>query len=321
MMEIHAGTSNTGSARTLSVDVIIPAFNAASYLRETVDSVARQTVLPRCVIVVDDGSGDDTWQVLQAMVKDFPVGWLQPVRLERNVGVSAARNAGIERARADYVAFLDSDDIWEPSKLERQMEAIRAAGPAVGVFYCDYRQIDEAGHLLNIPRYKLNAAIRGDVRQSLHDFNSIAGSGSAVVIRRELFERVGLFDTSLGAAEDWDMWVRLAQAAHFDYVDEALVRVRRHGKSLQADPLKMADGELAFLNKQLQHGRMSRAHLKRLRQMVALHRIDITSLRSFAFLSQEVRGMFSGPGFMLWAGAYRVNVRLRKLVKKLLGMA
>jgi len=319
-MEIHAKASNAGSTRTATVDVIIPAFNAASYLRETVNSVARQTVLPRSVIVVDDGSSDDTWRVLQEMLIDFPTGWLQPLRLESNVGVSAARNAGLELARSDYVAFLDSDDVWEPRKLERQMESIRTAPAEVGVFYCDYRQIDEAGNLLDIPRYKLNEAIRGNVQQSLHDFNSIAGSGSAVVIRRDLFERVGFFDTTLGAAEDWDMWVRLAQVAHFDYVDEALVRVRRHGKSLQADPLKMADGELAFLNKQLLHGRMSRAHLQRLRQMVALHRIDITSLRSFPCLSQDVRGMFSGPGFVLWAGAYRVNVRLRKLVKKLLGM-
>jgi glycosyltransferase involved in cell wall biosynthesis len=314
----HVVSSAGSDERT--VDVIIPAFNAAAYLRETIESVARQTLAPRSVIVVDDGSSDSTLSVLEQLRTELPAGWLQIVSLEVNVGVSAARNAGIARSSATYVAFLDSDDIWEADKLEQQFVLLAASGEDVGVVYCDYRQIDESGRLMSIPRYRLNSSIRGDVRHSLREFNSIAGSGSAVLVRRSLFERTGMFDATLGAAEDWDMWVRLAEVTHFDYVDLPLVRVRRHGLSLQADPHKMADGELRFLDKQLQNGRLSLAHLKRLRRMIAVNRIDISGLSCFDALSPRIRRTFHGRGFSVWASLYRLNVRLRKLVKCMLGM-
>jgi glycosyltransferase involved in cell wall biosynthesis len=213
-----------------AVDVVIPVRNGARYIASCLDSVIAQTMTARSAIVIDDGSTDDTAEIVEGYMRRWPV-----LRLIRTCqrGLPHARNTGIANCRSPYVAFLDSDDVWEASKLERQMRLFSAASSRVGLVYCSYYHIDEIGRRIE-SRHIVEPRKRVDL---LHDLlverNIISGSGSAVVVRRELFERTGVFDEKLTFGEDWDLWLRLAEVAEFDFVPDALVGIRLHQESMQ----------------------------------------------------------------------------------------
>jgi glycosyltransferase involved in cell wall biosynthesis len=213
-----------------AVDVVVPVRNGARYIASCLDSVIAQTMTVRSAIVVDDGSTDDTAEIVEGYMRRWPA-----LRLIRTCqrGLPHARNTGIANCRSPYVAFLDSDDIWEASKLERQMRLFSAASSRVGLVYCSYYHIDETGRRIE-SCHIVEPQRRTDL---LHDLlverNIISGSGSAVVVRRELLERTGVFDEKLTFGEDWDLWLRLAEVAEFDFVPDALVAIRLHQESMQ----------------------------------------------------------------------------------------
>ena len=131
--------------------------------------------------------------------------------------MSAARNCGIRAARGEYVAFLDSDDLWVPTKIEKQVSLIEQS-PRIGVVFCVVRRLDlQSGASQLRP---CRSDVRGDIRRKLLHRNCVTGSASAVLVRRECFAAVGLFDETLRSAEDWEMWIRISRQFHFDYVPE-----------------------------------------------------------------------------------------------------
>lgn len=180
------------------VSVVIPTFNRASLVLEAVESVFRQTFKDYELIVVDDGSTDGTQEILRPY--ETRLGYL----FQENRGVSAARNAGIERARGRWVAFLDSDDLWLSEKLEKQMTFLARHPDALIV------QTGEVwirkGQKVN-PRKK-HQKFSGDIFAP--SLKLCLVSPSAVVIRKDLFEEVGLFDETMPACEDYDLWLRIA---------------------------------------------------------------------------------------------------------------
>jgi glycosyltransferase involved in cell wall biosynthesis len=204
-----------------TVSVVVPAFNAAWCIGRAVDSVLAQTFRDFELIVVDDGSTDDTAQVLQRY------GTALRLVRKRNGGLSSARNAGIAAARGEMVAFLDADDWWFERKLERQMELMRLR-PQVGFCSTAANVVDPDGKLLNVWQ---TARWEGSFLAHLFGAHGdVAGSGSAVVVRCALLGRVGGFDESLRSLEDIDMWMRLAAVAEYDCIDEPLaVIVKRPG--------------------------------------------------------------------------------------------
>jgi glycosyltransferase involved in cell wall biosynthesis len=212
-----------------AVDVVIPVRNGARFLKSCLDSVMAQTRAPRAVIVVDDGSTDGTAAIASSCMERWPA--LQLVRRDKR-GLPHARNTGIASCQAPFVAFLDSDDVWEPGKLERQMQLFSTAPSRVGLVYCSYYHIDETGQRLEGQRVEPQRR-----RDLLHDLlvegNIVSGSGSAVIARRELLERTGGFDEKLTFGEDWDLWLRLAEITDFDFVPDALVGIRLHDQSMQ----------------------------------------------------------------------------------------
>ncbi len=151
----------------------------------------------------------------------------------RQRGLPHARNTGIANCRSPYIAFLDSDDVWEAAQRERQMRLFSPASSRVGLVYCSYYHIDESGRRIESCRI-VEPQRRADL---LHDLllerNIISGSGSAVVARREHLERTGGFDEKLTFGEDWDLWLRMAAVAEFDFVPDALVGIRLHQESMQ----------------------------------------------------------------------------------------
>lgn len=230
----------TPSAEAPATSVVIPAYNAAWCVGKAVDSVLAQKGCGFEVVVVDDGSTDDTAAVL-ARYGDA----IRVVR-QRNQGLSAARNAGIRAARGEFVAFLDADDWWLPGKLAPQLALLRAR-PEVGFCSCAARVEDPDGRLLNLwpaPRW------RGPFL--VHLFGSaadVAGSGSAVVARRALFDRVGGFDESLRSLEDIDMWMRLAAVTDYACLDEPLVVILKRPGSMSRNLEVMRDAAVRVMAK------------------------------------------------------------------------
>jgi glycosyltransferase involved in cell wall biosynthesis len=232
------------------VSIVIPACNAGQFIAEAIDSVLAQTFTDFEVIVVDDGSTDDTREVV-ARFTDHRLRYVY----QDHAGVSAARNAGIRQAQGRYIAFLDADDWWLPHKLALQVQILDACSE-VGLVYCGAYRVRN-GRVIS----KFRARYRGDVFKPLlvrGNEKVMAGSASAVIIRKECFEQVGGFDEECFAAEDWEMWLRLAARYEFDCVPDCLVAVRFHEENTSAKAERMRQGisitfRKIFENPALQH--------------------------------------------------------------------
>jgi glycosyltransferase involved in cell wall biosynthesis len=203
------------------VSVIIPTYNCARYLPEAIDSVLAQTYRDFEIIVVDDGSTDNTQEVL-ARYGDH----MRVIR-QSNQGSAAARNAGILPARGEFIAFLDADDLWLPHKLERQVPLFDER-PELGWIYSDYREFDESGPRARsfFERPGLRPPPEGWIVLKLA-MGCITWTAT-VVARASCFREVGLFDPTFPRAQDYDMWLRLAVRFPVGCVDEVLALYRRH---------------------------------------------------------------------------------------------
>jgi glycosyltransferase involved in cell wall biosynthesis len=199
------------------VSVIIPTYNRAAWVKEAAGSVLAQTFRDYELLVVDDGSTDATLEALVSL--DGP---LKVLRLERRRGVSAARNLGAAAARGDWLAFLDSDDLWLSDKLTRQVDFLRAHPDLV---ICQTEEIwIRNGVRVNPPETHRKAG--GDI--FLQSLQRCSVSPSAVMLHRRLFEALGGFDETLPAAEDYDLWLRVAWQDPVGLVPESLV-IKRGG--------------------------------------------------------------------------------------------
>ncbi|MBW4507525.1 MAG: glycosyltransferase [Scytonematopsis contorta HA4267-MV1] len=207
----------------VKVSIVIPAYNAMTYLPTTIESVFSQSFNDYEMIIVDDGSSDNTLEWVNK-ITDARVRVIS----QANQGASWARNAGIEHSQGEYIAFLDADDIWHPSKLEKQVDCLDAH-PEVGLVYTWTELIDSKG--LSTGRVFFNND-EGNIWQVLTQHNIIE-CGSVAMVRRACFEKVGLFDLNLSRSyvEDWDMWLRIATCYPFKVVKEALVFYRQHTNS------------------------------------------------------------------------------------------
>jgi glycosyltransferase involved in cell wall biosynthesis len=199
----------------MTVSVVIPTWNRAQLVERAITSVLAQSRPPEEVIVVDDGSTDNTADV---------VGRFSAVIYERieQSGVSAARNHGIRRARGEWIAFLDSDDEWLPEKLAVQMDALASSEPALlkhQVCHSDELWIRD-GRRVN-PRRR-HAKRGGWIFQ--HCLPLCAMSPSAIVVHRRIFDEIGLFDESLPACEDYDLWLRITARYPVLFVDQPLIK-------------------------------------------------------------------------------------------------
>lgn len=203
----------------MTVSVVIPTYNRARLVAETIASVLSQTLAPHEVIVVDDGSTDDTPGVLAQF------GSRVRVLRQRNRGMAPTRNAGAALATGDALAFVDSDDTWLPAKLERQVARL-AAEPELGLVHCGVDEVDDAGRYL---RTRLDG-LEGRVADEMLLFRRavILGGGSGVMMPRRIFEEVGGFDEALSTSADWDLYYRVARRYPVGFIAAPLVRYRVH---------------------------------------------------------------------------------------------
>lgn len=216
------------------VSVVMAAKNYARFLPMAVGSVERQTFPDWELLIIDDGSSDDTPSAVQPFLDDPRVQYHRSDRL----GQPRAKNLGVGLSRGRVITFLDADDVWLPHKLERQLEVLDT-DPGLGVCFCRRGLIDEAGERLpvNDP-----TPPTGRVLDQLFLRNFVCFS--SVAVRREVFDHVGGFDPALDLAIDYDLWLRAARHYDFGFVDEELVLYRTgHGNLSKrlADRVATAD--------------------------------------------------------------------------------
>lgn len=231
------------------IDVVIPLFNVESFIGHTLRSVLAQTLPPRQVIVVDDGSSDNGAEVVRSIQRTHP-GPTRIVLLQRtNGGLSSARNHGIAHSDAPFIAFLDADDLWAAEKLEAQYALFeRDRDGTLALVYCLTHDIDAEGRDLKTEATH-HAPLRGDVFDRLLLANRITGSASAVLLRRAHLDKAGPFDTSLTALEDLDLWLRICRIGQVDLVERDLVALRRHDRNMQKSTDHMLRNMLVFYRK------------------------------------------------------------------------
>lgn len=200
------------------VSVIIPVYNQERYLPAAIDSVLAQTFRDYELIVVDDGSTDGT----PAIIRSYGAR-LRSVR-KPNGGCASALNRGIQEARGEWIAWLSSDDLWEPDKLRRQVEVI-GERPEVGLVFTDDLRIDSEGDVVGELR---TSCPRTRLGRQLRMVRGCYINGCTTLIRREVFEVVGLFDEEDRFALDYDLWFRIVREVEITHIPEPLVRYRIH---------------------------------------------------------------------------------------------
>lgn len=198
-----------------AVTVIIPTYNRAPLLQRAIHSVLGQSFANLELIVVDDGSSDETDAVMAAC-GDPRVRY---VRQDPRTGVAAARNRGLREARGEFIAFLDSDDEWAADKLERQLARFEASDDSLGLVYSGVETIGADGM-----REAARPVARGHVYREMLHHNAIHGGGSNAMIRRAVVATAGFFNEDLPAIEDYEYWIRVTRFFAVDAVDAPLVR-------------------------------------------------------------------------------------------------
>jgi len=214
----------TPSAPAPLVSVIIPAYNAAAFLGETLDSALAQTYPNLEIIVVDDGSTDATPEILESY------GDRIRVRRQTNAGQAAARNFGARESHGELLAFLDNDDLWDPEKIARQVALLSRFPDALAV-YCDHRAINAQGQPLSSSGALGYQRASGDILKAMLLSCCIITPG-LVLLRRRAFDEVGGFNQSqlMRGHDDYDLWLRLATRGSFIYSPDTLVSYRRHNQ-------------------------------------------------------------------------------------------
>ncbi|MBL1140686.1 MAG: glycosyltransferase family 2 protein [Proteobacteria bacterium] len=228
------------------ISVIIPTYNRASVLPGAIDSVLAQSHAADEIIIVDDGSTDETQQLIESRYPQIKL------ISQTNQGVSAARNNGIKIAQGNWICLLDSDDIWLENKLEKQIEALNK-NPDYLICHTNETWIRN-GVILN--QGKKHEKRGGNIFQ--HCLPLCVISPSSVMINKKLFDEVGLFDKDLLACEDYDMWLRICSKYPVLFIDEALInKFGGHNDQLSRQHWGMDRFRILALDKSIQSNNLN----------------------------------------------------------------
>lgn len=234
------------------ISVVIPVFNGEKTIAETIAAVLQQSWTDFELIIINDGSQDQTL----AEIAQFPDDRIQ-IFSYSNAGLAASRNRGIAQATGEFITFLDADDLWTSDKLSAQVQALNATPEAVLAYsWTDY--INESSAFLQSGTH---ITAQGDVYETLL-VNNFVESGSNAMIRKEIFAEVGEFDTTLTAAEDWEMWLRIAARYPFVAVPQVQVLYRRSANAMSANLTRQEQECVTVLERAYQQAPPSLQHLK-----------------------------------------------------------
>lgn len=204
------------------VSVIIPNYNYARFVSKAVTSVENQTYKNIQIIVVDNGSTDNSLEVLREL------GPRITLISQENQGQSGARNSGLAAAKGDFIAFLDADDTWLPTKIEKQLA--RFSDKDVGLVYTGLTRVDSQGKVQSEQLPIHRGWILKDF--ALSPGAAVVGGESTALVRREAILSAGIFDRELSIGSGWDMWRRIASEWKVEFVNEPLALYLQHGSNL-----------------------------------------------------------------------------------------
>ncbi|MEW6620095.1 MAG: glycosyltransferase, partial [bacterium] len=200
-----------------TISIIIPTYNAENFLPQAINSVVEQTYQDIEIIVVDDGSTDNTKRIIEPFMDKIYYIY------KDNGGSASARNVGIKSAKGEYIAFLDADDIWLPQKLELQINLFRQC-QEIDWIHTNLMLIDESGNIIGVRR--VSDTLSGNIFKTLFMENWVLTS--SVMVKKDCFKMIGMFDEALSRTEDYDFWLRLAHHYKCGYLEQPLVKYRIH---------------------------------------------------------------------------------------------
>lgn len=272
----------------VEVSIIIPAYNQDKYLEETLKSVIAQSFKDFECIIIDDGSIDDTAGISKKFSEHKSIKY----HYQNNKGLAGARNTGIILAKGKYVHFLDSDDLIEVDFLDRMIEKI-SGDQSIDILICGWMYIDKDSK-------KISGKI-GPVRSD--DYFEDLSLGNlfpvhSAIVRRTLFEKIGLFDESLKALEDWDLWLRAAgNGSRFDILDMAGVYYRRQPGSMTMNAGIMIDNLEKFLDSATENieGFKDQRDYTRIYQLlkILIYTEEAGDIKSFQMILKNVSALFT----------------------------
>jgi glycosyltransferase involved in cell wall biosynthesis len=234
------------------VSVVIPAYNAMVYLPQTIDSVLNQTFTDFELLIINNSSSDNIIE----WVSQIPDSRITLITQE-NQGATNSRNTGILRAKGEYIAFLDADDLWDQTKLEKQVSCLEQ-NPSVGLVYTWTHLVDSTGKLL---KFSITHQEEGYIWEKIV-IQDVVGSGSCAMVRATCFQQVGLFDRNVGIADDFDMWIRIAAVYEFAVVKECLVFYRQHQNNASKNRQKMIQTHSQIIEKSFKDASLDLLYLR-----------------------------------------------------------
>ena len=302
------------------VSVIVPAFNAANTIGDTLRSISQQTYAALEIIVVDDGSTDATAEIARRHGDPR-----LRIVAKANGGVASARNAGICSSKGAFVAFIDADDLWHPTKIAKQLRVLLAGGDDMALVYAPFRLIDGQGRVLASPhKYGVNGWV---IHRHFH--SNLVGNGSALLVRRSVLEEFGGFDSWLvkqGAegCEDLLLQLRIAARYRFGEVSEYLVGYRRLPDNMSSNTDQMIRSGTLAVTRALSECR----HIPGLSADAMLQRYEWQRLRTCfrdgrlrEGLLSFARQMSTRPSFVagaLWSEAVALSGKAKRFTARAL---
>ncbi len=227
-----------------TVDVIIPAYNAAKYLRAAIESVMSQTFEDWRILLIDDGSIDNTEEVIAPFLRSLgpKITYIQ----KENQGLPAARNTAIDNSSAEFLALLDADDVWLPCRLLESLKSFEKH-PQAGLSYGLISRIDPEGEIISTWGGNHQWA-EGNIAPYIYMLK-VQLPCPTMTFRRKCIDEVGLFDETMRATEDRDLWLRIALHYEVAFVPEIIACYRSSPNSMSTDPERMLKAQLQFIRK------------------------------------------------------------------------
>jgi len=274
-----------------SVSVVIPTYNYGRFIAEAIRSVLEQTCMPSEIIVVDDGSTDETAAVVGAF--GDTVRYIR----QDHAGVCAARNRGVSESSGELIAFLDADDLWAPTNLEKQVEKFES-DEDIGLVHCAMREFD--GETGETTRFYMEGTEDGVAdNMLLWEGPVIVGPGGGITVSRKAFDHVGGFDIRMKVGEDWDFCYRVARLFKIGFVPEPLVNYRNHSAAAHHNVENMERGMSMFYEKAFATNDPRILKLRR-RAYGNFHRVMAASYlhsgRIGKFFSHAAKSIWMRPG-------------------------
>lgn len=286
------------------ISVIIPAYNNEKTIREAIESVLNQTFSDFELIVINDSSNDSTLEIVSSIQDSRIKIFSYP-----NAGVSASRNRGFKLAAGNFISFLDADDLWMSDKLEAQLKALQS-NPQAALAYSWNDRIDESGQFLSKGNYK---NFSGNVYEQLVVQNFLE-TASNPLIRAEALKAVGDFDPTLTPAEDWDMYLRLAERYNFVVVPRPQILYRASANSQSANIFKME-----AVGRRIREKIAVRApeHLQKINKAAIERRYKYYTYKVIEGLPEREKGLI-GIKFLWQAVKYDVGLLKTRVIWKVM---